>query len=172
MSNATQQTRSKEMNLSKNNFLTCAKKIINYNCDLLDVDTPKLNIVSPNFFATPTMQAAMRKDGKEIIINSDFRDKWIERNDLIALFLCLSHECRHIWQTECTAFKSYKPRAELSLKDYNNQFEEIDAWAWASLIIEINFNVRPTLEKTLGEELYNKIRERKIQIFQNEFSDQ
>lgn len=83
-----------------------------------------------------------------------------------SVFQAISHECRHIWQAKkgVDMFTSYKTSADVQLQDYNKQVAEVDAWAWAVIVLTDKFQVRPTLEKNFGAELWSQIQDRARQI--------
>ncbi|MDE6966861.1 MAG: hypothetical protein K2O94_07790 [Clostridiales bacterium] len=134
------------------------KKIIDLNCFNLEMDRPNYRILSTTNFATPTTLAAAASDGSEVIINKDFI---VSNPQTYMLWLVLSHELRHIWQSKhADFFDSYDNSANMSLKDYNAQKAEIDAWAWAIIMVQGFLGVRPTLEVQLGEEFLKKVYKR------------
>ena len=60
------------------------------------------------------------------------------------LFFAIAHELRHVWQLqndEDFYFGNYKPRPELDLESYNLQPAEIDANAFAGLVMEECFGI-------------------------------
>lgn len=122
---------------------------------------PSIRFAEPSEFATPTTRAAVSSDGREMLINSDFADC----SDVPFVWLMLSHECRHIWQIQTAAkFGDYQTSAKLSLSEYNAQPEEVDAWAWAVIVLSEKFGVRPTLEKNFGAAVWAQIQARARQI--------
>lgn len=76
----------------------------------------------------------------------------------------LAHELRHVWQRQNTAFfDGYKPsnRCE-SLTEYNLQLAEIDANAYAALVMVSAFGVKPLfngLTDNVKEKIYAKMNE-------------
>ncbi len=143
-------------------FLQIAKDVVRQNCRALSVPVPSVKVVEPSAFPSPTMESAVSKDGKRLIISRAFAERPIE---LPRVWLVLSHECRHIWQAfRADLFADYRQSSELSVVAYNAQPAEIDAWAWAVLVVSNRFGVRPTLEKTFGSELWALIETRAEQI--------
>lgn len=143
-------------------FLKIAKDIIWQNCAALAVPPPSVQIVDPSEFVSPTVESAVSKDGGRLIINRAFAERSIE---LPRLWLVLSHECRHVWQAlRADLFDNYRQSSELSVHDYNAQPAEVDAWAWAVLVVSNRFGVRPTLENNFGAELWAQIEARAEQI--------
>lgn len=147
-------------------FLKIALKAITFSCSALSVPEPSVQIVDASLFSTPTTKCAVTDDGAELHINRNFA------NDPISsplIWLAMSHECRHIWQIFNTdLFNSYKQSSELSLRAYNEQAAEIDAWAWAVLVVSRRFGIRPTLEQTFDVEFWRLIETRLKQIADEE----
>ena len=85
---------------------------------------------------------------------------YVKRNIAVpdALF-AISHEMRHIWQAKSQDFKDYKSSAELSIEDYNLQPEEIDANAFAKIIMEQELHLSPQFTG-LSDVVKEKINER------------
>lgn len=143
-------------------FLQIAKDIVRQNCRALLVPIPSIRVVEPSAFPSPTMESAASRDGKRLAVNRVFAERPIE---LPRVWLVLSHECRHIWQAVyADVFNGYRQSSELSVHDYNAQPAEVDAWAWAVLVVSNRFGVRPTLENTFGVELWSAIEARAAQI--------
>ena len=144
------------------------KLVVKYNADNLNIPAPKIKLVPPSAFSTATTQAAMSSDGKQININKNTWQEWESAEQPFDIWLVISHECRHAWQTRdkefSKHFKNYMSSASLSLEEYNMQPAEIDAWAWALLIIEQMFGVRPDLNVNLGEQVFAEIMKRKDEI--------
>lgn len=142
------------------------RKVADYNARQLKIVTPKIKVVSKSseVFATPTTQAAISSDGKNLYINKMAIDGWEKDEQPFNVWLVISHECRHAWQEHDKNFRkhfdNYKNSASLSVQDYNLQPAEIDAWAWAILLVGKNFGVRPTLEQQLGLEVWSAILKR------------
>lgn len=58
----------------------------------------------------------------------------------------IAHELRHAWQKQDDPewfFANYKPSTELDNESYNLQFAEIDANAYAAIVIENIFHLSP-----------------------------
>ena len=136
--------------------------IVEYNCRELRISEPNIRFVEADAFVTPTTKAATSRNGDGLIINYDF----IESNpDAPMLWLILSHELRHIWQSkQVQYFDNYKTSAELSIEKYNEQKAEIEAWAWAIIVVDEKFGIHPTLEKQFGNEFMQKVYDRVFEI--------
>lgn len=143
-------------------FLKTVDTVLRSNCSFLSVPLPSVRIAEPSEFATVTTKCAVSSTGDELLINKQFAES---NADTIFLWLTLSHECRHIWQVfNANMFNDYKPSSNLSNRDYNAQMEEVDAWAWAVVVVGNRFGVRPTLEKNFGADVWTQIQERARQI--------
>ena len=143
-------------------FLKIALKTITFSCSALSVPEPSVQIAEPSTFASPTTKCDVSSDGTELRINRIFADSTVVPP---LIWLAMSHECRHIWQAFNTVlFNNYKQSSELSVRAYNEQAAEIDAWAWAVLVVSRRFGIRPTLEKNFGADIWQLIETRAGQI--------
>lgn len=139
---------------------TECREAVRTNARLLRVPEPRVVPTPSAKFLTPTTRAALSDDGKVIAVNRDsaFPDR-------LSVWLVVSHEMRHLWQMRHGRIRSgYAPASDLPLGEYNGQGEEIDAHAWAVVVIASVFGIRPTLEKNLGEEIWKRIETRAAQI--------
>lgn len=110
-------------------------------------------------FKTRSTRAALAEDGSYIIINID------QELDLRSIWFAVSHEMRHLWQMQKNCIrKVYSPSSGLPLSEYNEQPEEIDAHAWAVVVMKNVFGVRPTLDVNLGETVWKKIEDQANKI--------
>ena len=97
-----------------------------------------------------------------MLINRNFAESSL---DVPLAWLTLSHECRHIWQLfNADMFADYQTSASLTLSEYNAQPAEIDAWAWAVIVVDEQFGIRPMLEKNFGANVWAQIQARAQQI--------
>lgn len=69
-----------------------------------------------------------------------------EFDSIYDLYFCIAHEMRHAYQVKYRefyedAFESYKPRNEVSVHDYNKQLLELDANAFAYMVIRDDFGI-------------------------------
>lgn len=74
-----------------------------------------------------------------------------EFDSIYDLYFCIAHEMRHVYQLMYKefykgAFESYKPRNEVSLHDYNMQLIELDANAFAYMVMRDDFGVEMLLD--------------------------
>lgn len=75
------------------------------------------------------------------------------------LFFALAHELRHVWQYKCHEHEflsNYKTREVLDVEAYNNQIAEIDANAFASIVMMQMFQLKP-LYQGLSKNTVSKI---------------
>lgn len=84
--------------------------------------------------------------------------------------LVISHELRHLWQIltpgqSGSRLKSYKTSDKTeSIEQYNEQELEVDAWAWASYMMQRELaGIYPTFD-FIGEDYTKKVLERAKEI--------
>lgn len=125
-------------------------------CNDLKIKKPKVQIVKS--FSNNMQLALYDPKNNVILIKKDYEDK----RDL---FFAISHELRHKHQLDYHLFDftNYKSNNEVSTVDYNSQYAEIDANAYAYLIIISVFGVQP-LFKGLDQDVINKIKSRAKEI--------
>lgn len=148
------------MSLLETDLLKLLRDVTVWCAETLDVERPVIRWAEPTVFRTPTTVAALSDDGTEIALNSTVKD---------FRFLCfaVAHEMRHLWQMKHKAawMASYKPSDEAGgITEYNEQDAEIDANAFALIVLTDLLGQRPTLEQQLGSETWAKIRERADEI--------
>lgn len=124
--------------------------------------SPIVEYLHEDSFTTPTTKGAISEDGSHLGINIDmFGERW-ENKDL---YIVICHECRHIWQILSGSIGEYDSSASFSDKrEYNEQFAEIDAWAWTCIMCNKRYGVIPNLRRTFGDEYWQKVRSRIEQI--------
>ena len=134
--------------------------------DILKIDAPEVTQNADNFESdTMLAQVYVRGDGRFFVYLKDID------NITLDTYFSIAHEMRHIWQVKTdfeTYMRSYKNRSNLSLEDYNNQLAEIDANAFATVIMEILFDITP-LYSGMSEKTIELIEERADYIIDNEF---
>ena len=139
------------------------EEVVNECAKLLGVPAPKIELLDEEFFRTKTTTAALSEDGKKIYLKDGVELRWG--------FFSIAHEMRHLWkmQHDPVVFGGYKATDEAeNVEAYNEQAAEIDANAWACLFMSSAFGIRPTLEASLGEELWSKIIARGMAIINEE----
>lgn len=117
-------------------------------CDDLKIDKPIVKEVL--FLHTPTQLA-------EYIPADNLLNYRTGKMPLDIMF-AIAHELRHKWQAEnCPdIFQDYVNSTEINVEQYNLQNAEIDANAYAMVIMESGFGVTPQF-KGLSEKVKKKI---------------
>lgn len=133
-------------------------------CDLLNIEKPTISH-NTSAFESDTMMAQYDPENSTIYIkeaaepNPDY-------------LFAIAHELRHIWQIEDDNdffFSEYKPRKLMpSTKDYNLQIAEVDANAFAAIILLEYFGLQP-LWNGLDKSVVNAIEKRMNFLYENEF---
>lgn len=123
-------------------------------CDILNIPEPSISFDTSNF-PTDTMMAQCNPDGSVVYL------KKYNKLNPDQLF-SIAHELRHIWQmqnNEQFYFSTYKP-IDLcaSVELYNLQIAEIDANAFAGIVMVEFFHLQP-LFKGLSNSVKAKIHE-------------
>ena len=111
-------------------------------CDILNIPIPLISYDISNF-PTETMMAQCSPDGSTI-----FLKRYDKPNP--DHFFAIAHELRHIWQMQNDKklyLSAYKP-IDLckSAEEYNLQIAEIDANAFAGLVMISFFHLKPLFE--------------------------
>ena len=129
-------------------------------CKDLKINKPKIQIA--NVFLSKTQLASYDPNKKLIIIKKDFENYY-------DMFFAISHEIRHKYQIDkgLFNFENYKQVNEISNYDYNMQKEELDANAYAYIIMASAFGVEAKFNG-LEENIINKIKERANEIIEQE----
>lgn len=128
-------------------------KYISDICDILEIAIPKISYDTSNFKTLTTM-AQCKSDGSTIYIRK------LDKPNPDYMF-SIAHELRHVWQiqTDYDLYLSdYKPVDILGIEKYNNQLAEIDAHAFASIVMMDFFNLAP---------LYNGLSEFTISLIED-----
>ena len=124
-------------------------------CDILNISAPVISF-DASHFQTDTMMAQIDSSG-----NTMYLKKFDKPNP--DQFFFIAHELRHRWQIQTDKewyFSDYKTR-ELcaSTEEYNLQFAEIDAHAFAGIVIKEFFHLKP-LFQGLSDSVKSKIYKR------------
>ena len=124
-------------------------------CNILDISVPAIKFVPSDRMRTSTQIAALTPDAVLV------------RNDVTVspeLFFAISHELRHSYQIANGAdLKEYQTSDKISNGQYNFQPLEVDANAFAALIMYDFFGVVPRFQK-LPESVRDAISSRMEQI--------
>jgi len=117
-------------------------------CEILKITPPNISY-DISHFPTKTTLAQCSSDGTIIYLRHTTLS---HPDDAFAI----AHELRHIWQIRNNYdeyFTNYKTSNEIEVEAYNNQIAEIDANAFATIIMTDFFNLRP---------LYNGLSKRTV----------
>lgn len=122
------------------------KDFINDVCEILNINTPVILYDTSNF-SSDTMMAQCSHDGSTIYL------KRLDKTNPDQFF-AIAHELRHVWQInndEQLYFADYKP-VDLceSVENYNLQIAEVDANAFAGLVMIDFFGLKPLFEGIPG----------------------
>ena len=107
-------------------------------CSILNINKPSVSY-DTSHFATDTMMAQCDLSGDTIYLKK--KDK--PNPDYL---FAIAHELRHVWQLTSDKdlyFSNYKPVDMLGNEKYNNQLAEIDANAFAGLVMINFFHLKP-----------------------------
>lgn len=134
-------------------------KAAHFNAEQLGIRAPGVEYLPAWCFLTPTTRAAAAANGTGIAVNEDLR--WDDRD----VWWAISHEMRHIWQLRCASWmlEDYT-QSDGSVDRYNTQTAEIDAHAWAQIVMVNLFGVKPQLQQVIGPEISGMIDRRAAEI--------
>lgn len=107
-------------------------------CEILKITPPDISY-DISHFPTKTTLAQCSSDGTTIYL----RHITLSNPDDV---FAIAHELRHIWQIRNDYdeyFTNYKTSDEIGVEAYNNQPAEIDANAFATIIMTDLFKLRP-----------------------------
>lgn len=116
-------------------------KFIRIICEDLNIPIPRISN-DTSVFCTDTQLAACSSDGNTI---------YLPKTDTLTpeLMLAIAHELRHVYQIKYFPdkyFKTYSPNHSISTEEYNLQEAEIDANAYASVIISCLIGIKPLFQ--------------------------
>ena len=140
------------------------KEFISDICDMLNIPIPILSFDTSKF-TTDTMMAQCSPDGSTIYLK-----KYDEPNP--DQLFSIAHELRHIWQIkkfQNLYFSDYLTVDIIGTEKYNLQPAEIDANAFAGLVMIDFFNLKPLFEG-IPNSIKTKIYERIEYLKTTEFS--
>lgn len=134
-------------------------------CNLLEIKVPKISYDASDFLTKTTL--AQCEPSANIIYL-----KKIDKPDLDYMF-SIAHELRHIYQyqtDEKSYLSEYKSSDKCSsIEEYNLQIAEIDANAFASIVMTDTFSVQPQWNG-LPDKVIDAIDERVNFLLTTEFS--
>lgn len=139
-----------------NDFIKFICKELNIECPEISYDESKL--------IGETMLALY--DGEKIYL----KNKEIDPDTLFAI----AHELRHAWQiknNEEYFLGNYKNRMETDIESYNMQIAEIDANAFATIIMIDIFKIKP-LFQGMTEKTIKTIEKRMGEIIEEEYGEE
>lgn len=131
---------------------------INDICGFLEIDPPEIsNDISR--FQSGTTLAQCAPDGSAIYIKCGV-------NPNLDLYFAVTHELRHVWQIRSgdeTFFNGYKTVDMCdTLEEYNLQLAEVDANAFAGVVMVDLFGVKPLfngLSDAVRAKIYERMRD-------------
>jgi Zn-dependent peptidase ImmA (M78 family) len=135
-------------------------------CDTLKIPVPNVSYDTSCFLTKTTMAQ----------YNSSENTIFLKKSDKINpdLLFSIAHELRHVWQYQTNEeffFKSYKSSNLCSsVESFNLQIAEIDANAFAGLVMIEVFHLKP-LYQGLSENIKDKIQARMDYIYDTEFTE-
>lgn len=130
------------------------EEYINMICGILQIEKPVIK-VDKSVFENSTAMAYFDYKNNVLFFPSPLVPSF-------DTFFAIAHELRHSWQVKTKYdhyFSNYKTRNKLSNKEYNLQPAEIDANAFAKLVVFATFEAEP-LFKGLDEDVKSKIQSR------------
>ena len=136
------------------------KEFIGEVCDILEIPVPN---ISDDFRAfknnTKMAMLAIEKNVPTLYLS----DRMEKEHDY---YFAVAHELRHLWQystNEKYWLGGYKTAEEIGITAYNRQRLEIDANAFASVIMTVLFGMKPTFEN-LSPQINKQIEKRIVEI--------
>ena len=138
-------------------------ELITLICSDLNISKPKVEIDKEDkIFESDTQLAAYDMENNILYLKKNYITG-------LDLYFVLAHELRHKYQVDNGLFdmENYKHSNECSLEEYNLQFVELDANAYAYLIMVSLFH-RATLYKGLSGHVRDKIMERVKEIYEDD----
>lgn len=130
-------------------------------CDILDIDPVKVKFKTK---LDGTVLAMYIPSSRTIYVKRDIK--------LGNALLMIAHEMRHVWQMDNGHFSdNYKMRNNTTLLPYNEQWEEIDANAYASLYLKTFYGFGP-LFNTLNDTIKSRIKIREKEILKEFIKDE
>lgn len=109
-------------------------------CSILNIAEPAISYDS-SFFLSDTMMACCDISSRTIYLRHSNQNQNPDPDTMFAI----AHELRHLWQSTVKpqVIKQYRPVSELSILDYNLQLAELDANAFAGLVMISFFSLKP-----------------------------
>ena len=135
------------------------RKFMKYICKDLDIKMPVLEISDD--FPTPTTLALYDSEFDKLKIRKSYET-------MFDIFLSVAHELRHKYHITYNThdLSSYNPSNKIGNREYNLQPAEIDANAYAYLIMRVTFSIE-CFFNGLDEDIVKAIKDRAIEIANN-----
>lgn len=130
------------------------QKFIEEICDILNISFPLISY-DASHFQSDTMMAQCSSNGNEIFIK-----RYITPHP--DQLFSIAHELRHIWQIRTNHdlyFSNYQTIEIIGTEKYNLQIAEVDANAFASVIMIDFFHLQPQY-KGLSDSIISAIKKR------------
>ena len=130
------------------------QKFIEEICDILNISIPLISY-DTSHFQSDTMMAQCSSNGNQIFIK-----RYIKPHP--DQFFSIAHELRHIWQIRTNHdlyFSNYQTVEIIGPEKYNLQIAEVDANAFASVIMIDFFHLQPQY-KGLSDSIISAIKKR------------
>ena len=110
-------------------------------CSILFISKPNIEYKPQEFFPTSTMLAMCTSDGTTVYVRHS--------EDITPdLLFSIAHELRHCWQIQNKPemLDGYRESQDLTVEEYNLQQAEIDANAFAGVIMVDFFGIKPLFQ--------------------------
>lgn len=134
-------------------------------CDLLEIEAPKISYDTSNFL-TKTTLAQCEPSANIIYLNE-------VNNPNPDYVFSIAHELRHVYQYQTDEqfyLSEYKPSDKCSsIEEYNLQIAEIDANAFASIVMTDCFSIKPQWNG-LSQKVISAIEKRIKYLLTTEFA--
>lgn len=124
-------------------------------CNNLKIKKPRIQI-KHDAFVSGTVLAAYDYKNKKIAINDP--ESYENKADLL---FAIAHELRHKYQIDRDVFdfENYRTTEEIPTREYNLQKEELDANAYAGIVMIDMFGIKPIFDG-MDDEIINEIYKR------------
>lgn len=139
-------------------IIETVEKYIKDLCTILRIEQPTISFDASKF-PTSTTMAMCSSDGLTI---------YLRQSDKLTpdLFFAIAHEMRHIWQIRTNYdffLKDYKTSDKLPIEEYNLQIAELDANAFAGIVLTDFFKLQPLYEG-MSKAVISAIKEQETKI--------
>ena len=146
------------------------QEFINLTAAILDIDDYEIRVDQENQL-DKTTKAGYVFGTNTILINKTLTNP-LTTDKYIEVFMVIAHEMRHMWQS-LYHFETYYADGYITENDneaaYERQLSEVDANAFAWLMIEFYFGKHPA-KGTCNIHSYDLIKERAFEIFDDFYS--